>query len=187
MHESTNEPGGSRPDRVGGLLNGQLEALMAWREAAERRGAPRPPDRSVLGRELDGELDQASRVVEAAAVVAHPDPRQREEIARHLRRHGVEVVVLGAGPAGFAPAGTPAVDLVLLHVGGDVSPVPVVAAARAAHPRALVGVQTDLPDAGPALLEAGARAVFSSGVAAAEVAAALVSCLRGERGAILLL
>jgi hypothetical protein len=184
VHESTTGRGGSRPGRPAGPVDRQLDALMAWREAAERRGGRRSPERSLLGRELD----LASRPLHADAVVAHPHPRLRAEIARHLTGHGVEVVGLGAGLTELVPPGMSlTVDLVLLHADRGTPPAPVLATVRAACPGAVVGVQTEVAEAGAALLEAGARAVFASRVAAADVAAALVSCLRGERDAVLLL
>lgn len=158
-------------------LAAQLEAVLDWRSRlpADRTGTARRRPVSRL-------LEAADRT--ATALLAHPDPAARAELAGRLAEHALEVVQEAALPARRPPH---PVDLVLFHAAGAPQARPVLASLGQALPSVLLAVLLVDRSAGPALLEAGARAVFSTRVPAQDVADAVVACLAGEREAVLLL
>lgn len=159
--------GSDGPDSTPPELVDQLEALTAWRAAgAARHDTASAADRDELGRQLeDGALP---------AVVAVRDRARRDALEQALGGRGLAVV--DPGQAG-------AVAVVVVDADGAQA----VRAARAGWPTALVAAEVADDDAAPALLAAGAVAVFSSRVPAPQVVEALLACWRGERRAVVLL
>ena len=176
------------------LLRDQLGGIDAWHRAARaRRGQADGAEQRLesLGREQQAlvrraawQLHESVRLLDltvpARAVLAHPDPAVLGQVARRLADRDVTVLLHlddGADVVGCCVVEQP--DLVLVSDGLSSLPVlEVVQRLRRYAPRTVVGATTSCTDV-VALLEAGARAVFSTRVAAAEVADGLVSCLHG--------
>jgi CheY-like chemotaxis protein len=182
----------------------QLAALDAWhrvRRAAEqaeqapqasreqrldaaRRHEARQREHDALLARAQEQLRDTSASLgsdQPRAVVAHRSDWFRGKVAARLHEQGVAVVgSVGDGAAAVAAVVLDQPDLLLVEELMPHLPAgEVLVRARQLAPLTVVGAQVQSPQAAPALLEAGARAVFSRRIPPAEVADALVTFLRG--------
>jgi CheY-like chemotaxis protein len=186
-------------------LAGQLAAIDAWNNArrardqaaastaltrearldlSRRMEARRREHEAVLQR-AEQQMAQSEHLLrehQARAVLAHRSAWLRDKVADSLTERGVRVIGLhedGAEAAGTIVVEQP--DLVLVEDRLPTLPgVQVVERVRRFAPRTVVGAQVLDPSTTPALLQAGADAVFTRRVRPAEMAAELLRLL--ERG-----
>jgi CheY-like chemotaxis protein len=192
------------------VLLTQLRALDVWRQTAvvvdvERTLVSSREARLTINRQMEARRAEQAALVRRSeeqlragrsllagrrrAVVAHRNEWFRGKVSGVLEARGIEVTASVAdGAEAVAVIVLEQPDLILVE---DLLPVvsgaEVVQRASKCAPDALIGVQVDRSDTITALLDAGARAVFTRRIPPAEVAAALIDCLDGKEQALTVL
>lgn len=206
MTAASDTPGPSAPRTQVELMELQLRAIDAWNAAeravaavaetatmtremrldlSRRRDARRREHEALLAR-AEQQLGASGELIAAAvgprAVLAHRNAWLRDKVAAGLAAHGVALV--GVFEDGAEAAGTIVVeqpDLVFVEDRlPTMSGLQVVQRVRTFAPHAVVGAQVLDGAAVPAMVDAGAQAVFTRRVPPADIAEQLVACLSGQ-------
>ena len=198
--ESSSEPLYARRTAAQ-LRQDRRRGIAAWREAVtlseqqpagrESREASTEARRRLEALQLtNATLERRAEGVALAdtgtvrAVVVHRLEWMRERLAAGLSDHGIAVI--GSEQDGAVALGiTIAEQPDLLVVEDRLPSVPAVELVRSLKlfaPSTLAAAQVEHPDAGEALIEAGAAAVFSRRIPPQDVCAQLALCLRERPG-----